>query len=78
MTATQSLEPDSARVIAFRGPHSRRKALQRRACGWFKEALLVFSERQSTENTIRYLAASRELRPTGTGPSQGRDLPPAA
>ena len=52
--------------------------MQRRAYGRFNEALLVFSERPSTENAIRYLAASRELRPTGTGPSQGRDLPPAA
>jgi hypothetical protein len=78
MTATQSLEPNSTRVVAFRGPHSRREAMQRRAYGWFKEALLAFSERPSTENAIRYLAASRELRPTGTGPSLGRDLPPAA
>jgi hypothetical protein len=78
MTATQSLEPDSPRVVAFRGPHSRRKAMQRRAHDWFKDALLVFSERPSIENAIRYLAASRELRPTGTGPSQDRDLPPAA
>jgi hypothetical protein len=59
MTATQSLEPDSARVVAFRGSHSRRKAMHRRACGRFKEALLVFSERPSTENAIQYLAASR-------------------
>jgi hypothetical protein len=78
MKATQSLETDSARVVAFRRPFSPRKALQRRAYGRFNEALLVFSERPSTENAIRYLAASRELRPTGTGPSQGRDLPPAA
>jgi len=78
MTATQSLEPSNARVIAFPIPESRARAKRRRAYGRFKEALLGFSESPSTENAIRYLAASRELRSTGTRPSQGRDLPPAA
>jgi hypothetical protein len=78
MTATQSIEPSSARVVAFPTPASRGGAKRRRAYDRFKKALLAFSESPSTENAVRYLAASRELRSTGTGPSQGRDLPPAA
>jgi hypothetical protein len=78
MTATQSIEPDSTRVVAFPTAASRAGAKRRRAYGRFKGALLAFSESPSTENAIRYLAASRELRSTSTEPSQGRDLPPAA
>jgi hypothetical protein len=78
MTATRSIEPDSICVVALPAPQSRAGAKRRRAYSRFKEALLAFSESPSTESVVRYLAASRELRPTGTGSPRGRDLPPAA
>jgi hypothetical protein len=78
MTVTQSLEPDGGRVVAFPKPHSRAGAKRRRAYRRFKEALLGFSESPSTDNAIRYLAASRALRPTNRGPARDCDLPPAA
>ena len=78
MTAMQSHEPDGGRVVAFHKPHSSAGAKRRRAHRRFMEALQTFSESPSTDNAIRYLAASRALRPTGRGPVRDGDLPPAA
>jgi hypothetical protein len=78
MMATQSAEPGSASVVAFPRQLSRARARRRRAIGRFKEALLAFSESPSTDNAIRYLAASRALRSPGTGGAESGGLPPAA
>ena len=74
MTTVGSLERDGASIVAFPKQSSRAGAMRRRAYRRFREALRGFSESPSTENAVRYLAASRELRPS----PRRRDLPPAA
>jgi hypothetical protein len=74
MTPVESLQRDGASVVAFPkqwpvvGSHAAASVPS------VREALRGFSESPSTENAVRYLAASRELRPS----PRRSDLPPAA
>jgi hypothetical protein len=67
----------SACIVAFPGARSGQGGVRRDGFRRFKAELHAFSERPSTESAIRYLAASRALRPR-QAPLEHGDLPPAA
>jgi len=78
MSATQPFERDGVAVVAFPKLGSGAYAKRRRTYRRFKAALGAFSESPNTDNAVRYLAASRALRPASAGLVDDGDLPPAA